>query len=105
MSDNKFEIHYGSATNYDDAFLEQCRQDPCVLTKIEDGRCDIYLIVTEQEIRAGYTGLPHFLDTREDSSNMTLITDPGNPGAPWKRTYYLPQVLTQEIINYLDHEE
>lgn len=97
-----FEIHYGTATNYDDAFLEQCDADPFVLPKIEDGKCHIYLIVTEQEIRAGYTGLPHFLDTREDSSNMTLITDPGNPGAPWKRAYYLPQDLTQDIINYLD---
>lgn len=104
MSDNKFEIHYGSATNYDDAFLEQCRQDPCVLTKIEDDRCDIYLVVTEQEIRDGRTGLPHFLDTREDSSNMTLIADPGNPGAPWKRVYWIPKYITQEIIRYLDEK-
>ena len=62
-----FEIHYGTATNYNDAFLEQCDADPFVLTKIEDGKCHIYLIVTEQEIRAGYTGLLTFW-TREDSA-------------------------------------
>jgi hypothetical protein len=100
-----FEIYYRTATNYNDIFRKKCEDDPCVLTKFNAGECHIYLIVTEQEIRAGYTGLPHFLDTREDSRTMQVVTDPLNPSAPWKRVYRLPKNITQDIINYLDAEK
>lgn len=101
----RFEIYFGTATNYNDIFIKKCEADPCVLTKFKERECHIYLIVTEQEIRAGYTGLPHFLDTREDSSTMQVVADPLNPSAPWKRVYYLPKNITQDIINYLDAEK
>ena len=102
MSCSEFEIYYASTTQYDSDFLEQCSRDPCVLTKIEDGKCYISLIVTEQEIRAGKTSIPHFLDTREETRNMTLITNPRNPSTPWKRVLYLPKHLTEEIMQYID---
>ena len=104
MSDASFEVYYGNATNYDKDFLHKCSQEPCVLTKVEDKTCHIYLIVTEKEIRQGRTTIPCFLDTRKDS-RMTLLTNPSDPSAPWKRVYWLPKKLTEDIINYLDAEK
>ena len=99
-----FEIYYGCTTTYDDDFLEQCRRDPCVVARTNGTQYDIYLVVTEQEVRAGRTGLPHFLDTERGSSTMTVLTNPGEPSAPWKRAYWLPKSLQQDILAHLDAE-
>ena len=105
MPNKSFLIHYGSTTNPTEGFLEKCRKEPTVNFEITGTKCDIYLIVTEQEVRCGQFGLPYFIDTREDSSTMTLIVNPHDPTAPWKRAYWLPKALREEIIEYLDAKE